>query len=264
MTKKKFTIITVCYNAETYIKETIESLLKQTCDDYEYIIKDGISTDRTLEIVHNLLNGRDNIQIISSPDKGIYDAMNQAVGLATGEYVYFLNAGDCFADREVLNQTKNVIVKNGGDILYGNIIQVSDKTNRIYKYGNICKSKLYFSVGACICHQAMFVKRELFEDKVFDITYKVCADREWQLYQIDKKIKMIAMDYEVASVLMEGFSSRHIEEFEKEIIRCLNVYCSGTAWIYKLILNIKENRIVLFFMRMVEKILLTKKSEMKR
>ena len=264
MSKKKFTVITVCYNAEKYIKETIESLLCQNCNDYEYIIKDGISKDRTLEIAHALLDGKDNIQIVSSPDKGIYDAMNQALELATGEYVYFLNAGDYFADKEVLSQTKDVAVKTDGDILYGNIVQISDKKSRIYEYGEMCKSKLYFSMGACICHQAMFAKRVLFEDRVFNITYKVCADREWQLYQMNRKVKMITMDFEVASVLTDGFSSRHIEDFEKEILRCLNVYCSGTAWIYKLILNIKKNRIVLFFMRMVEKILLTKKSEMKR
>lgn len=264
MNKKKFTIITVCYNAENCIKETIESLINQTCNDYEYIVKDGVSTDRTLEIAHALLDGRDNVQIVSCPDKGIYDAMNQAVELVTGEYVYFLNAGDCFADKEVLNKAKKMVFKNDGDIIYGNIIQVSNKTKRIYKYGEMCKSKLYFSVGACICHQAMFAKRELFEDKIFDITYKVCADREWQLYQMDKKIKMVPMNFEVASVLMDGFSSRHIEDFEKEILRCLKVYCAKTSWIYKLILGIKKNGIVLFFMRIIESILLTKKNEMKR
>lgn len=257
MSKKKFSIITVCYNAEKYIQETIESLLSQNCDDYEYIIKDGLSEDRTLEIAYTLLDNKEDVQIVSCSDEGIYDAMNQAVRMAKGEYIYFLNAGDCFADREVLSRTKSISVKDGGNILYGNIIRVDEKQSCIYKYGEVCKSKLYFSLGACICHQAMFAKKELFEDKIFDITYKVCADREWQLYQINKKVKMVTMNFEIARVLMDGYSSRHIDDFEQEIIRCLDKYCSGTAWIYKMILKIKKNNIIIFMLRTIEKVLFT-------
>lgn len=260
MSKKKFTIITVCYNAEKYITETIESLLCQTCNDYEYIIKDGLSVDRTLEVAHALLDNKENVQMVSCPDKGIYDAMNQAVEMAKGEYIFFLNAGDYFADEKVLARTKEISAKDNGDILYGNIIQIDKEQSYIYKYGEICKSKLYFSIGACICHQAMFAKRELFKNKGFDTTYKVCADREWQLYQIDRKVKMSAMDFEVASVLAEGFSSRHIEDFEQEIIKCLDKYCLKTAWIYRMILKVKKSSVVLFILRVFEKILLTKKN----
>lgn len=259
MEKVKFTIITVCYNAEKHIRETIESLLCQTCMDYEYIIKDGGSTDKTLEIAHSLLDGKENIYIVSNPDKGIYDAMNQAVEMARGEYVYFLNAGDCFVNQNVLANVEVISSKGKSDILYGNIVQVEEKQRVIYKYGKVCKSKLYFSIGACICHQAMFVKRKLFDEKNFDTTYKVCADREWQLYQLEKKAVFAPMDFEVASVLADGFSSAHVKELEEEVVKCLDKYCISTSWIYKLILKIKKSYLILWVMRVLEKIVLTKK-----
>lgn len=259
MREPKFTIITVCYNAEKYIKETIESLLAQTCDDYEYIIKDGLSTDNTLKIAKFLLGKKDNVQIVSSSDKGIYDAMNQAVELAKGEYIFFLNAGDCFAERNVLAKVDTISSDLKSDILYGNIIQVKEEQKSIYKYGKMCKSKLYFSIGACICHQAMFAKRELFCEKKFDITYKVCADREWQLFQMEKKAVLIAMDFEVASVLVDGFSSAHVRELEEEIVKCLDKYCTSTSWIYKTILVIKKNKLILWLIQVLEKVVLMKK-----
>ena len=259
MEKFKFTIITVCYNAEKYIEGTIESLLNQSYDNYEYIIKDGLSTDNTLKIAQSLLDKKKNIQFFSSADEGIYDAMNQALEVAKGEYIFFLNAGDCFADQNVLTRVADVSSDVQSDILYGNIIQVSGEQRTIYKYGEICKSKLYFSIGACICHQAMFAKRELFLEKKFNTTYKVCADREWQLYQMEKKAKLTCMDFEIASVLVEGFSSAHVKELEEEIIRCLDRYCTNTMWIYKTILKIKKSHLILWMLRALEKVVLTKK-----
>lgn len=261
MKNKKFTIITVCYNAEKHIEETIRSLLSQTCNDYEYIIKDGLSTDNTLKIAQSLLEGKENVQIYSGTDKGIYDAMNQALEFAKGEYIFFLNAGDCFANEEVLAKVREAASNTQKDILYGNIIQVNGEQRNIYRYGKICKSKLYYSIGACVCHQAMFAKRELFHDKKFDTTYKVCADREWQLYQMEKEAKSETLNFEIASVLVEGFSSAHVKDLEEEIVRCLDKYCKKTAWIYKLILKIKKNHIVLFVLRALEKIILTKKEK---
>ena len=120
----KFSIITVCYNAEQYIKRTIQSVLEQDMNDYEYIIKDGKSTDGTMEIVHTMLCENDHIHLISEKDNGIYDAMNAAIDQAKGEYLFFLNAGDCFANASVLNQVKMFLERTEADVAYGNIIQI--------------------------------------------------------------------------------------------------------------------------------------------
>ena len=233
MYQYKYTIITVCYNAEQYIKETIESVLKQNFQDYEYIIKDGKSKDSTLAIIHSVIKENDRFHIVSDTDQGIYDAMNQAVSLAKGEYVFFLNAGDCLIDNFVLKNVNEFTQKKPADVVYGNILQIGKNWKRQRKYGQICSKKWYFLSGDCICHQAIFARIELFTEKLFDTRYLVCADKEWQLYYIRNKRQFVAMNFTVASVLQEGFSTEHVKDFEEETLQCLEKYCQGTIWIYK-------------------------------
>lgn len=255
-----FTIITVCYNAEKDIKKTIMSLLEQTYDNYEYIIKDGMSSDQTMEIVQSLVSEKENIQIISEPDAGIYDAMNQAVDIARGEYIFFLNAGDCFADKNVLENVRNFIYENNfADVVYGDIILVNNGMEKVRKYSKICSSKMYFLSGDCICHQAMFSKRTLFTEKKFDLSYSVCADKEWQLYLIECKKIFLPINLEIAKVLQEGFSTNHIEDFENESERCINLYCNNYRWIYNCIQRLKHNKYCVEILRMIGNVLFTEK-----
>ena len=101
----KFSVITVTFNAKEKLKETVSDILKQTYDDYEIIIKDGLSTDDSLK---NLPES-DRINLFSEKDKGIYDAMNRAVELATGDYICFMNCGDYFANEDVLKNMAEFI-----------------------------------------------------------------------------------------------------------------------------------------------------------
>lgn len=251
MNKYKFTIITVCYNAQEHIEKTIKSLLEQDFSDYEYIIKDGKSTDNTMNIVRSLINESDNFHIISERDDGIYDAMNYAVERANGEYIYFLNAGDFFASTSVLKETKLFLEKKEADVVYGDVIQIRDNKKSIRRYGKVCSKKAYFLSGDCICHQAMFAKHELFHEKIFDTNYKVCADKEWQLYHINNKKIFMPMAYEIATVLVEGFSTNHLSDFEDESMRCVEKYCKNMAWIYKCICWMKHNTICVKILRRI-------------
>ena len=114
----KFSIITVTYNAEAVLEDTIQSVISQTYHHVEYILVDGASKDSTLSIIDRY---RDRItRIVSEPDKGLYDAMNKGIRLATGDYLCFLNAGDSFHEDDTLQQMVRSISGNElPDVLYG-------------------------------------------------------------------------------------------------------------------------------------------------
>ncbi len=117
----KITIVTVCYNSEKTISKTIESVIGQTYRDIEYIIIDGASKDRTVEIV-NKYREKHNIVLVSEPDTGLYDAMNKAIVIANGKYILFMNSGDIFADEHVV-QKMSTYLESEEDIIYGNVIR---------------------------------------------------------------------------------------------------------------------------------------------
>lgn len=164
----KFTIVTVVYNAEDLVEDTIKSVLNQSYKDFEYIIIDGNSKDRTLEIVNKYSN--DINLIISEPDGGIYDAMNKAIKLAKGKYINFLNAGDTYINSDVLGKVSDIFTKNDYSLLYG--LASMTNNNKTYYIGrsNISKIK--------ICHQAAFYKTTLHKEYgLYDTSFKIIADR---------------------------------------------------------------------------------------
>lgn len=173
---KKFTIITVCYNAEKEITNTIDSILRQTCTDYEYLIKDGVSTDRTLAIAESFspafaAKGIP-CRIISRPDQGIYDAMNQALSEAQGQWILFMNAGDLMADSYVLSLLENSRALQDADIVYGDTIDHYDD-GYVYRKALALErmnDRLPF------CHQSVYVRKPLYDDNHYPLKYRLCGD----------------------------------------------------------------------------------------
>ena len=252
----KYSIITVCYNAEKDMADTINSVLMQSYDNYEYIIKDGCSMDRTMEIAHSLCDGDKRVIFIESRDQGIYDAMNIAVAEATGEYIFFLNAGDRFTGKDVLERVNAFIEQTTGDIFYGNVIEIGEGgKNYLRKYTKKNSRKWYYSLGTSLNHQGMFCGRELFQEKLFDLNYKVCADREWQLYHISRGKKAESMGITLAEVLTEGFSSKHVSELEKETRQCVKLYCGQWYILYRFIMCLKRNRLMHMLMSRMERLM---------
>lgn len=249
----RYSIITVCYNAENYIADTIKSVLMQSYNDYEYIIKDGCSADHTMDIVHMLCDSKEEVILIENRDEGIYDAMNIAVSSASGEYVFFLNAGDRIIDSETLARIDEFIDYREADIFYGDVIGIGNRQRYLRKYTEKNSKIWYYSLGACLCHQGMFCDRKLFLEKKFDINYRVCADREWQLYHLSRGKSAVAMKTPVAEILEEGFSSEHIDDLEKETGQCIRLYCGKWYILYKGIRWLKRNRMVHRFLTRVER-----------
>lgn len=257
--KCRFSIITVCYNAQDCIEDTIKSLLSQDFYDYEYIIKDGKSTDNTMRLVNTLVGNREQVQIISQEDDGIYDAMNIAVSMARGEYIYFLNAGDCFSDKVVLRNIDAYLKRIAVDIVYGNVILLDNDSRMMKKYSVMSSKKFYFMTGDCICHQAIFAQRGLFSKKNFDVQYRVCADKEWELFHITSKASKGYIDYAISVVPMDGYAREHVKELELETVKILKKYYERAAWVYLALLKIKRNKFVLNILHFIEKILFHKK-----
>jgi glycosyltransferase involved in cell wall biosynthesis len=173
----KISVITVCYNAESTIGRCIRSVIDQDHDNVEYIIIDGHSQDGTLSIINNY-NSQINI-IVSEPDRGIYDAMNKGIALATGNVVGILNADDFFADNTILSAVANAFVTSGADILYGDLDYVgpSGKIVRNWMSGDY-KHGL-FGKGWMPPHPTFYCKRELFKTfGNYSLEFGTAADYE--------------------------------------------------------------------------------------
>ena len=174
-----FSIITVTYNAAETLTATLASVKEQSCKLYEYIVMDGVSKDNTVELANNA--NIPNARIISSPDKGLYDAMNNAIDIATGEYLIFLNAGDAFHSPDTLQKIADVIMNHDfPGIVYGQTQLVNTKRQRIgdrhltAPEESTLKS---FAEGMLVCHQAFIALRRITGH--YDLRYRFSADYEW-------------------------------------------------------------------------------------
>lgn len=173
----KISLITVCYNAEQTIDTCIQSVIKQDFKNLEYIIIDGNSTDNTVKIIQAYQQHV--THFISEPDKGIYDAMNKGIALATGDIVGVLNADDYFADDTILNLVANSFKKRNAEILYGDLDYVNDagKVIRKWRSGDFERRNLDF--GWMPPHPTFYCKRHLFKDfGTYSLDYGTAADYE--------------------------------------------------------------------------------------
>lgn len=166
--------MTVVFNAEKVIKETLDSLKRQTFKDFELLVIDGKSTDSTLYIVESMQDSFSSLHIVSEPDKGIYDAMNKGISLAEGEYIYFLNAGDVLYDSTVFQQAIRFF--DGRSVVYGDAFTHSDSGDVIeYRCGVYSKYRLAITN---ICHQAIFYPSSLIKRIKYNLDYRLFADYE--------------------------------------------------------------------------------------
>lgn len=180
MIKPPLTIITVSYNSEDTIKETLDSVQSQCNQNFEYIIVDGNSKDSTL----NIVNQYDCVDlIISEKDKGIYDGMNKGIKNSSGDYIGFLNSDDLFANKYVTKNIINAISNNDTDIIYGDIIFFKNdirKVTRSWVSGEYIKGS--FNSGWHPPHPAFYASRDLFLNSgSFNLDLKIAADFELML-----------------------------------------------------------------------------------
>lgn len=207
-------VVTVVRNGAAMLEQTILSVVNQTYGNVEYIVIDGASMDGTLDVIRKHEDRIDWWQ--SEPDGGIYDAMNKGIALATGEWIFFLNAGDAFYDNSVIYNVISKSLNLNADLIYGKIVTNQNKTGYFPK--NV--STLMFILERMVCHQAIFARKIVFENNYFDTAYSIIADRVW-LYKCLKKKYLIVPINEIISVYDTGGLSSNQEKFDKESLSFL-------------------------------------------
>lgn len=210
MNEPLISIITINYNNKVGLIRTIDSVLHQTFKDYEHLIVDGLSDDGSKEVVQQHQNSFS--YWVSEKDNGVYDAMNKGIKNAKGKYVFFLNSGDCFCNDTVLKGISAAMLSGDPAVVYGNVI-IGNKTIRYKK-----QLSLYYLLNMGMCHQAQFLKRELFEKYgYYDPTYKITADH-CQLMLFIAKYNATYLQVNIAIAVIEpgGISATSIESNRKE------------------------------------------------
>jgi glycosyltransferase involved in cell wall biosynthesis len=205
----KISIITTTYNSASTIEQTIQSVLKQSYTHIEYIIVDGVSTDGTLDILNKYKSQIS--KIVSEKDKGIYDALNKGIDLATGDIIGLLHSDDFYISSGVIENVANSFNQNKCDALYADLYYVdkddTDKIKRKWHSGNYSEGA--FLNGWMPPHPTFFVKKEIYKKYgAFDLQFTSAADYELMLRLIHKyKIKLAYLDEFIVKMRVGGKSN---------------------------------------------------------
>jgi glycosyltransferase involved in cell wall biosynthesis len=204
----KVSIITVCFNSEKTIEDTLRSIQHQTYTDIEYIVIDGLSKDRTNDIVKKYI---DIVSIhISGKDNGLYDAMNKGIALATGNVIGILNSDDVLADETVIEKIVAGFDDESIDAVYSDLIYVSEhdlnKPTRLYSSKIFSKRMIKF--GIMLPHPTFYVRKKYYETfGLYKDNYRVAADFELLARFMSNGIKSIRLPFISVKMREGGISS---------------------------------------------------------
>ena len=224
-----FSIITISYNASEVIQPTLDSVFSQDYPHVEHLIVDGASNDDTVAMAQsykskNDASGGGHVVVISSePDKGLYDAMNKGLQLATGDYVLFLNAGDCLAAADTLSRVAGAATVGDGEqlpvVIYGDT-DVYDADGRYVgpRHLSVPEHLTWrsFRRGMLVCHQAFYALREVAAVEPYNLDYRLSADVDWCIRVMKaaakERIPLLNLKMVVANYTEEGQTTQHHRE----------------------------------------------------
>ncbi|MCL1941994.1 MAG: glycosyltransferase [Candidatus Azobacteroides sp.] len=219
-----FSVITVTYNAEKTLERTIRSVVGQGYPRVEYIIIDGNSTDGTGKIIEKYA---DRIaSFVCEPDNGLYEAMNKGLSKASGDYVWFLNAGDTFYAPDTLEILASKLDPDSlPDILYGETAIVDDSGN--FKYMRRLKvpeklTRKSFRKGMLVCHQAFIVKKSIAPE--YDLHYRFSGDFDWCIRCMEKATNIFNSRQILVNYLEEGLTTENHRLSLKERYRIMKTH----------------------------------------
>lgn len=215
---KKLSVITVTYNAVETLDRTIASVKEQSYEEIEHIIVDGNSSDGTLSLIKK--HEREKLTWISEPDKGLYDAMNKGIALATGDYLCFLNAGDTFYSVETIKlmfKSIDNLPYGFPEIIYGETAIVNNKGSFLHMRRLSTPIKLTwesFKQGMVVCHQSFIVSKEMAEP--YDLKYRFSSDFDWSIRMLQKANNIFNTGIILINYLNEGMTTANRKASLKE------------------------------------------------
>ena len=234
----RFSIVTVTFNAGKTIEDTIQSVITQSYKNIEYIIIDGGSKDDTMDIVRKYSSHISHI--ISEPDKGLYDAMNKGINIASGDYICFLNSGDGLHEDDTLQNIVHSLRKYTElpDVIYGETAIVNSEGHFLRMRRLQTPEKLSwksFRHGMLVCHQAFFASTRLAKEEKYNLQYRFSADFDWCI-RIMKKSRTLHNSHAIIiDYLNEGMTTQNHKASLKERF---NIMCRHYGYVSTIIFHI--------------------------
>ena len=240
----RLSIITVVKNDKKNLEHTIKSVLAQNYKDFEYIIFDGLSSDRIESVINKYK--KKNIKYIRRSDKNYYDGLNQAISKAKGDYIGILNAGDLYSDKNVLKIVMEKLLMTKCDLLFSNLkyYKLNKKNVRLWKF-SIQKLSKFSALK--IASPTLFVKNKIFEANPYDIKYDISSDTDFNLSISSKKYTFVYLNKYIVSMKKGGLSTRY-SLFVRKMFQDLLIlkkhfgFLFFGVYIYKILLKIKQFR----------------------
>ena len=205
--QRKVSIIMVTYDASEIVETALKSIFSQSFTDFELIVLDGSPSSKTVKKVKDIAvsscSHSSNCIILTGKDGGIYDAMNKAVDVSSGEWIIFMNAGDSFFDKNSLLRLVDA-TEFGDDFIYGNTVVTDGVKQRFVESGD---NVLYLILGNLFCHQSVLIRAEVQKRLKYDTTYKIVADHNFYLRALMVDCSFMKINYNIALVDDGGVSS---------------------------------------------------------
>lgn len=207
-------IITINFNNAAGLEQTIQSVVAQSFSDYEYIIIDGASTDKSVEIIQQYANHI--TYWVSEPDKGIYNAMNKGINRSRGRYVAFMNSGDIYLNNNILGLVAGTLTNEQADVFYGQIIVNEQGIDRTVVYPEILT--LDYQRNMVINHQACFFYTQTMRELGgYNEQYRLAADYAYYLQAVIANKTFFPILFPLVRYDVSGISSVRMDEYRKEM-----------------------------------------------
>jgi glycosyltransferase involved in cell wall biosynthesis len=220
----KLSVITINRNNTTGLEKTMQSVASQTFKEFEYIVIDGASTDGSVEVIKRLAPQFAHLKWVSEPDKGIYNAMNKGLRMATGEYIQILNSADCLAANDVTEQMLAALEDAGHpNILYGNMIKCySDGRNVVDKSFAGQEITMLGLYTGTLNHDPAYIRRDLFEKYgYYDENLKIVSDWKWYLQAIilgGEKPQYVDLDVTLFDMTGISETNKELDKTERKTV----------------------------------------------